>query len=100
MIDTDMEDASARMNALQTQQQLAIQSLQIANSQPQAVLSLFRYPSIGANVRTEPRMLRPGGWSEDNIQHLASRDYTAIQNGLCNLFRLRPTGFDDPRRSL
>lgn len=42
LIDTDMEEASARMNALQTQQQLAIQSLQIANSQPQAVLSLFR----------------------------------------------------------
>lgn len=42
LIDADMEEASVRMNALQTQQQLAIQSLQIANSQPQALLSLFR----------------------------------------------------------
>lgn len=42
LIDADMEEVSARMNALQTQQQLAIQSLHIANSQPQALLSLFR----------------------------------------------------------
>lgn len=42
LIDADMEEVSARLNALQTQQQLAIQSLQIANSQPQALLSLFR----------------------------------------------------------
>ncbi|WP_454686038.1 flagellin N-terminal helical domain-containing protein [Agrobacterium leguminum] len=42
LIDADMEEASARMNALQTQQQLAIQSLQIANSQPHALLNLFR----------------------------------------------------------
>ncbi|MCD4661062.1 MAG: hypothetical protein K8S26_13925 [Agrobacterium sp.] len=42
LIDADMEEVSARMNALQTQQQLAIQSLHIANSQPQAFLSLFR----------------------------------------------------------
>ncbi|MBO9654449.1 MAG: hypothetical protein J7562_08990 [Agrobacterium tumefaciens] len=41
-IDANMEEISARVNALQTQQQLAIQSLQIANSQPQALLSLFR----------------------------------------------------------
>lgn len=42
LIDADMEEASARMNALQTQQQLVIQSLQIANSRPQAFLSLFK----------------------------------------------------------
>jgi len=41
LTDADMEEASARLNALQTQQQLALQSLQIANSQPQNILSLF-----------------------------------------------------------
>jgi flagellin len=42
LIDTDMEDASAKLAALQTRQQLAIQSLSIANSAPQAVLRLFQ----------------------------------------------------------
>lgn len=42
LVDADMEETSTRLNALQTQQQLAIQSLGIANSQPQAILSLFR----------------------------------------------------------
>lgn len=42
LIDADAEEASARMKALQTQQQLAIQSLQIANSQPQTLLNLFQ----------------------------------------------------------
>lgn len=42
MIDADMEEASARLQALQTQQQLGIQSLSIANQAPQSILSLFR----------------------------------------------------------
>lgn len=42
MVDADMEEASARLQALQVQQQLAIQSLSIANQAPQNVLSLFR----------------------------------------------------------
>jgi len=42
MVDADMEEASARLQALQTQQQLAIQSLSIANQAPQSILSLFR----------------------------------------------------------
>ncbi|WP_458385110.1 flagellin N-terminal helical domain-containing protein [Rhizobium pisi] len=42
LVDADMEEASARLNALQTQQQLALQGLQIANSQPQPLLSLFQ----------------------------------------------------------
>ena len=42
LVDTDMEEASARLTALQTQQQLGIQSLSIANQAPQAILSLFR----------------------------------------------------------
>ncbi|MBP7240718.1 flagellin [Amaricoccus sp.] len=42
MIDADMEEASARLTALQTQQQLGIQSLSIANQAPQSILSLFR----------------------------------------------------------
>lgn len=42
MVDADMEAASARLQALQTQQQLGIQSLSIANQAPQAILSLFR----------------------------------------------------------
>ncbi len=42
LVDTDMEAASARLQALQVQQQLATQSLSIANKQPQSLLSLFR----------------------------------------------------------
>lgn len=42
LTDTDMEEASARLQALQVQQQLATQSLSIANQAPQAILSLFR----------------------------------------------------------
>ncbi|MDT8325898.1 MAG: flagellin [Roseovarius sp.] len=42
LVDTDMEAASARLQALQVQQQLATQSLSIANQAPQSVLSLFR----------------------------------------------------------
>jgi flagellin len=42
MIDADMEEASARLTALQTQQQLGIQALSIANQAPQSILSLFR----------------------------------------------------------
>lgn len=42
LVDTDMEEASAKLAALQTQQQLALQGLQIANSQPQPLLSLFQ----------------------------------------------------------
>lgn len=42
LVDADMEEASARLTALQTQQQLGIQALSIANQQPQTILSLFR----------------------------------------------------------
>lgn len=42
MVDADMEEASARLQALQVQQQLATQALSIANQAPQNVLSLFR----------------------------------------------------------
>ncbi|RFP86542.1 flagellin [Rhodobacteraceae bacterium 63075] len=42
LVDTDMEEASARLQALQVQQQLGVQSLSIANQAPQTLLSLFR----------------------------------------------------------
>jgi len=42
LVDADMEEASARLQALQVQQQLGIQSLSIANQAPQNLLSLFR----------------------------------------------------------
>ena len=42
LVDADMEEASARLQALQVQQQLGIQALSIANQQPQNLLSLFR----------------------------------------------------------
>jgi len=42
LVDTNMEEASARLQALQVQQQLATQALSIANQQPQGLLSLFR----------------------------------------------------------
>lgn len=42
MVDADMEESSARLQALQVQQQLGVQSLSIANQAPQTILSLFR----------------------------------------------------------
>jgi flagellin len=42
MVDADMEEASARLSALQVQQQLGIQALSIANQAPQTLLTLFR----------------------------------------------------------
>ncbi len=42
LVDADLEAASARLQALQVQQQLGIQSLSIANQSPQSILSLFR----------------------------------------------------------
>jgi flagellin len=42
LVDADMEEASARLSALQVQQQLGIQALSIANQQPQSLLALFR----------------------------------------------------------
>jgi flagellin len=42
MVDANMETEAARLQALQVQQQLATQSLSIANSAPQNILSLFR----------------------------------------------------------
>ncbi|WP_212522766.1 flagellin [Actibacterium sp. MT2.3-13A] len=42
MVDADMEEEAARLQALQVQQQLATQSLSIANQAPQNILSLFR----------------------------------------------------------
>ena len=42
LVDADMEEASARLQALQVQQQLGVQALSIANQSPQALLSLFR----------------------------------------------------------
>ncbi len=42
MVDADLEETSARLQALQVQQQLSTQALSIANQQPQSVLALFR----------------------------------------------------------
>ena len=42
LVDADMEEASAKLQALQVQQQLGVQSLSIANQAPQTILSLFR----------------------------------------------------------
>ncbi|MBV0890307.1 flagellin [Paracoccus sp. Z118] len=42
LVDANMEETSARLQALQTQQQLGLQSLSIANQAPQSILSLFR----------------------------------------------------------
>lgn len=42
MTDADMESASAKLQALQVQQQLGTQALSIANQAPQSLLSLFR----------------------------------------------------------
>lgn len=42
MIDANMEEEAARLQALQVQQQLSTQALSIANQGPQNILSLFR----------------------------------------------------------
>jgi flagellin len=42
LVDADMEEESSKLSALQTQQQLAVQSLSIANSSSQNILSLFK----------------------------------------------------------
>lgn len=42
LTDADLAAESAKLTSLQTKQSLAIQSLSIANSQPQALLTLFR----------------------------------------------------------
>ncbi len=42
LVDADMEAASARLQALQVQQQLGTQALSIANQAPQNILTLFR----------------------------------------------------------
>ncbi|MEL7546567.1 MAG: flagellin [Pseudomonadota bacterium] len=42
LTDSDIEAASAKLQAMQVQQQLGVQALSIANSTPQTLLSLFR----------------------------------------------------------
>ena len=42
MVDAEMEAEAARLQALQVQQQLATQSLSMANQSPQNIMSLFR----------------------------------------------------------
>lgn len=42
LVDANMEEEAARLTALQTQQQLGIQGLSIANAAPQNILALFR----------------------------------------------------------
>ncbi len=42
LVDADLAKESARLQALQTKQQLGIQALSIANTAPQSILSLFR----------------------------------------------------------
>jgi flagellin len=42
LVDADMNEESTRLKALQTQQQLGVQSLSIANSNSSNILSLFR----------------------------------------------------------
>ncbi|HEV7320764.1 MAG TPA: flagellin [Ensifer sp.] len=42
LVDADMNETSTRLKALQTQQQLGVQALQIANTDAQSILQLFR----------------------------------------------------------
>ena len=42
LVDADMAKESARLTALQVQQQLGVQALSIANQSPQIILSLFK----------------------------------------------------------
>jgi flagellin len=42
LVDADMNEESTRLKALETQQQLGIQTLQIANTNAEGVLRLFQ----------------------------------------------------------
>ncbi len=42
LVDADMNEASTRLKALQTQEQLSVQALSIANTSADAILSLFQ----------------------------------------------------------
>jgi flagellin len=42
LVDADMNAESTRLQALQTQQQLGVQALSIANQNSQSILSLFK----------------------------------------------------------
>ena len=42
LVDADLAKESARLQALQVQQQLGVQALSIANQAPQIILSLFK----------------------------------------------------------
>uniref|UniRef100_UPI0038B4E29C flagellin n=1 Tax=Pseudorhizobium marinum TaxID=1496690 RepID=UPI0038B4E29C len=42
LVDADMNEESTRLKALQTQEQLAIQSLSIANTGADVIMQLFR----------------------------------------------------------
>jgi flagellin len=42
LVDADLAKESARLQALQVQQQLSVQALSIANQSPQIILSLFK----------------------------------------------------------
>jgi flagellin len=42
LVDADMNEESTKLKALQTQQQLGIQSLSIANSNAENILALFK----------------------------------------------------------
>ena len=42
LVDADMNEASTRLKALQTQEQLGVQALSIANSSAEGLLTLFR----------------------------------------------------------
>ena len=41
LVDADLAKESARLQALQVKQQLGVQALSIANSEPQIILNLF-----------------------------------------------------------
>ena len=42
LVDADMNEASTRLSALQTQQQLGVQALSVANQNSQLILKLFQ----------------------------------------------------------
>ena len=42
LVDADMTEESTKLKALQTQQQLGVQALSIANSSSQSILQLFK----------------------------------------------------------
>ncbi|OAI88336.1 hypothetical protein AYO27_24555 [Rhizobium sp. GHKF11] len=63
LVDADMNEASIRLKALQAQQLLANSGLQIAHSEPQVIMTLFRQYELTASRRRFNDQRNIASWS-------------------------------------